>query len=484
LLLPISIVWFRRDLRLSDNPALRSALQHGQQIVPLYIHSPAEEGEWREGGAARWWLHQSLSALNDDLSALGAPLRFALGNAADILLALCSASGADAVFWNRRYEPHITQRDRALKARLRGAGLIAESSNGALLIEPWEIANQSGKPFQVFTPYWRQVLKQIDPAAPLPAPSRLGTVATAMVEGSPTGTATWPGLCALSDLGLMPRVRWYETMAQQWRAGEAGAQQQLELFADARLPGYRDARELPAVSGTSRLSPYLQLGAISPRQIWHFIGAAESRRGVAPAEWRTNKYLAELIWREFAYHLLFHFPHIPERPLRVDFERFNWREDAPALRAWQRGMTGVPLVDAGMRELWATGWMHNRVRMVVASFLVKNLRLRWQLGARWFWDTLIDADLANNTQGWQWAAGCGADAAPYFRIFNPVTQAAKFDPKGEYIRRWVPELAQAGSQVGSLAGGLAGGQYPQPIVDLKQSREEALAAFRQLRGRD
>jgi deoxyribodipyrimidine photo-lyase len=471
--LPISIVWFRRDLRLADNPALRSALQRGEQIIPLYIHSPAEEGEWREGGAARWWLHQSLRELNTDLTALGAPLQFAHGNAADILLALCSASGADAVYWNRRYEPHITQRDRVLKERLRNAGLLAESRNGALLIEPWEIANQSSKPFQVFTPYWRQVLKQIDPSAPLPAPLRLDSVAPAAGPGaSPSGTKLWPGCCTLDDLDLMPRIPWYSTMAQQWPAGEAGAREQLELFADARLPGYRDARDLPAVSGTSRLSPYLQLGAISPRQIWRAVGAAERRRGAAPTEWRTNKYLAELIWREFAHHLLFHFPHIPERPLRAEYEGFNWRDDATALRAWQRGMTGVPLVDAGMRELWATGWMHNRVRMIVASFLVKNLRLRWQLGARWFWDTLIDADLANNTQGWQWAAGCGADAAPYFRIFNPLTQAQKFDPNGDYIRRWVPELTRPG------------GQYPQPIVDLKQSREAALAAFKQFRARD
>jgi deoxyribodipyrimidine photo-lyase len=458
--LPISIVWFRQDLRLTDNPALQAALQRGGAIIALYIDSTEEEGAWAPGAAARWWLHQSLKSLAADLQSRGASLCYARGNAQNVLNALCSASGADAVFWNRRYEPLIVERDRQLKQQLRSDDKLAESRNGALLIEPWEISNQSGKPFQVFTPFWRQVLKQIDPATPVPAPARL-------ISAEPQlAGALWPGCCTLDELGLMPAIGWYGTMAQLWRPGEAGAMQTLDDFTAARLSAYRDARDLPASAGTSRLSPYLHVGAISPRQIWHAIGAVESRRGLGAAEWRGGKFLAELIWREFAHHLLYHFPRLPDEPLRAEFVRFEWRDDPLALHAWQRGHTGVPLVDAGMRELWATGWMHNRVRMVVASFLVKNLRLPWQLGARWFWDTLIDADLANNTQGWQWSAGCGADAAPYFRIFNPVSQALKFDPEGAYVRRWVTE---------------AGGDYPRPIVDLKESREAALAAFRQLR---
>ena len=454
----ISIVWFRHDLRLTDNPALQAALQRGGRILPVYIHSPDEEGAWPLGAAASGWQHQSLQSLAASLAARGAALCYARGPAAQVLLAIGAATGADAVFWNRRYEPHCTARDRALKERLRAAGLIAESRKGALLIEPWEIANQSGRPFQVFTPFWRQVLTQIDPPTPLPAPTRLDA-------------AHWSGSVTLDDLGLLPRLPWYHPLAAHWHAGEDGAQQQLEAFATDRLSSYRDTRELPAADGTSRLSPWLASGALSPRQVWHAVGAAERRRGIAAAEWRGNKFLAELLWREFAHHLLFHFPHSAEQPLRKDFEAFEWREDPAALRAWQRGMTGVPLVDAGMRELWATGWMHNRVRMVVASFLVKNLRLSWLLGARWFWDTLIDANLANNNQGWQWSAGCGADAAPYFRVFNPETQAQKFDPQREYIRRWVPELGQRG------------GNYPAPIVDLKQSRADALAAFSRMRNR-
>jgi len=449
-----SIVWFRQDLRLTDNPALQAALQRGGAILPVYIDSPDEDGRWPDGGAARWWLRVNLQVLDAQLRELGSRLVYARGPALPALQRLCAESGADAVFWNRRYEPAAMQRDRALKDTLRASGLLAESRNGALLLEPWEIANQSGRPFLVFTPYWRQLLKQLQPEMPLPPPQRLAA------------PSQWPAGPALDDLLPTPTPAWHRRMESLWRPGEAGASARLQRFIAEALAGYRDARDRPAVAGTSTLSPYLHVGAISPRQIWHAIGAAEADRGCSEAEWRGNKFLAEVVWREFAHHLLYHHPHLPDEPLRSEFTRFPWREDPAALHAWQRGQTGIPLVDAGMRELWATGWMHNRVRMVVASFLVKNLRIHWLHGARWFWDTLIDADLANNTQGWQWTAGCGADAAPFFRIFNPLSQAEKFDPDSEYIRRWVPEVGTA--------------SYPAPIVDLATSRTEALAAFKSL----
>jgi len=478
--MPVSLVWFRQDLRLADNPALTLASQRGA-VVPVYIDCAAEEGAWPPGGASRWWLHQSLLQLDGSLRAHGSRLCLRQGPALQQLRELCAATGADAVYWNRRYEPAIKARDATLKAELRAAGLIAESRNAALLVEPWEIANQSGKPFQVFTPFWRAMLKQLNPTAALPAPTL-------------TPPQRWPASLPLEALQLLPDVPWYRTMATTWQPGETGAAARLQRFTDLRLRDYQQRREQPAVAGTSCLSPHLHFGEISPRQIWHAIGAAESARGAAAAEWPANKFLAELIWREFAHHLLHHFPELPEQPLRAEFRAFAWREDAPALAAWQRGQTGLPLIDAGMRELWATGWMHNRVRMVTASFLVKNLRLRWQLGARWYWDTLVDADLANNTQGWQWSAGCGADAAPYFRIFNPVSQGERFDPEGKYIRRWVPELArlpapwihapwQAPAPQLAAAGVALGTSYPLPIVDLKASRESALAAFRRLRAR-
>jgi len=319
----------------------------------------------------------------------------------------------------------------------------------------------------------------VQPPLPTPAPARWPAGAGASSGRTSLANASTR---SLDDLFPLPRPAWHRGIEATWPAGEAAAQQQLAQFIAGPLAGYRDARDRPATAGTSRLSPYLHLGAISPRQIWHAIGAAQSARAQPAAEWRTGKFLAELVWREFAHHLLFYHPQLPDEPLRGEFTHFPWREDARALAAWQRGRTGIPLVDAGMRELWATGWMHNRVRMVVASFLVKNLQLHWRHGARRFWDTLIDADLANNTQGWQWTAGCGADAAPYFRVFNPVTQALKFDPDAEYIRRWVPELAALDTAfVHEPWRAPRAPDYPPPIVDLAASRTGALAAFRTLR---
>lgn len=454
-----TLLWFRQDLRLADNPALTAALDAGGAVIPVFVHAPHEEHPWAPGAAARWWQHESLSALARELERRGSRLILRAvesgASSLDALLALAAETGAVAVHWNRRYEPAVLERDRAVKQALRARGLVAESHNAALLVEPWTVRNRSGRPFQVFTPFWKHVVRDLAPAAPLPAPARI------------PAPQHWPESATLASLDLLPRIGWYAGMAAEWQPGEAGAMRRLEQFLAAAWTHYREGRDLPAERGTSRLSPHLHHGEISPRQIWHALARVAGERGAAVAQWRSSQFVTELGWREFAHHLLFHFPHTTDRPLRAEFERFPWRNDAALLEAWQRGRTGIALVDAGMRELWHTGWMHNRVRMVVASFLVKNLLQPWQAGARWFWDTLVDADLAANTLGWQWSAGCGADAAPYFRIFNPASQAERFDPRGAYVARWVPEL-------GSEA-------YPPPIVDLQASRAAALAAYQAMR---
>jgi deoxyribodipyrimidine photo-lyase len=454
-----TLLWFRQDLRLADNPALEAAAAAGGAVIPVFLHAPHEEQPWAPGAAARWWQHESLAALAGDLERRGSRLILRPVDPGQssiaALLALAAETGAVAVHWNRRYEPAVLERDRAAKRTLRERGLMAESHNAVLLTEPWEVRNQSGQPFQVFTPFWRHVLRELSPPPPRPARAQLAA------------PERWPASAPLESLDLQPRIPWYAGMVAEWQPGEAGAARQLDRFLEEAWARYRDGRDLPAVRGTSRLSPHLHHGEISPRQIWHALArAAEGRREDA-AGWRSSQFVAELGWREFAHHLLFHFPQTTDQPLRAEFARFPWHEDATLLEAWQRGRTGIPLVDAGMRELWHTGWMHNRVRMVVASFLVKNLLQPWQAGARWFWDTLVDADLAANTLGWQWSAGCGADAAPYFRIFNPMSQAERFDPDGAYVARWVPDRGSA--------------RYPQPIVDLRASRNAALAAYRTLR---
>jgi deoxyribodipyrimidine photo-lyase len=470
---PATLVWFRQDLRLADNPALAAALARGGPVVPLYIDSEAEEGDWPAGAASRWWRHHSLASLGASLQAAGSRLVLRRGPALEVLRELMRECGADAVYWNRRYEPAARERDARIKEALRADGLVAESRNGALLAEPWDLRTQGGGPFQVFTPYWRKLLTTIEPPRPLPAPTALA---------APTD---WPASSPLAALGYLPRIRWDSGFPAHWQPGEAGALRQLEHFVASAMPRYADTRDVPATAGTSRLSPCLHHGELSPRQVWHAVLAADPGA-------RAGKYLSELAWREFSYHLLHHFPHTPAQPLRPQWSAFAWREDAALLRAWQQGCTGVPLVDAGMRELWHTGWMHNRVRMVAASFLVKNLLQPWQSGARWFWDTLVDADLAANTQGWQWTAGCGADASPWFRIFNPVTQGERFDPRGAYLRRWLPELArlddksvhapwEAGAIELAAAGVALGVDYPLPLVSLADSRQAALAAYQRLK---
>ncbi len=466
-----SIVWFRLDLRLADQPALAAAVRRGGAVLPVYIQSPHDEADWAPGSASNWWLHHSLTRLSAALSERGSRLIIRRGPVLATLRTLMNDSGADAVYWNRRYEPSVVARDAVIKKSLREQGVEAVSFNGGLLAEPWEIKNQAGRPFQVFTPFWKQLQRTIEPAIPSVAPAQLAA------------PEQWPVSLQLADLDLQPRIRWDLQMESNWTPGEAGAARQLDRFTNAALFQYETGRDLPATAGTSRLSPHLHFGEVSPRQVWHAVARAAVARGVSAEDWRAWQYLTEIGWREFGYHLLHHFPHTPLEPLRAEFKCFDWRDNALDLKAWQQGRTGVPLVDAGMRELWATGWMHNRVRMVAASFLVKNLRLPWQQGARWFWDTLVDADLASNTLGWQWCAGCGADAAPYFRVFNPVSQGERFDAEGGYIRRWIPEIAHLDSKFihAPWTAPHPPTNYPAAIVDLKASREAALAAWQQMR---
>jgi len=476
-----TIVWFRHDLRLADNPALHTAIQRGSAVIPLFIHAPEEETPWQPGGASRWWFHQSLCALDVRLRELGSRLVIRRGPTLETLHALVKETGAAAVFWNRRYEPAVTARNATVKASLRNAGCEVESFNAALLHEPWTIQNQSGKPFQVFTPFWRHCLARPDPSEPLPAPKNLPAL------------SKWPRSLPLDELELEPKINWAGGLRTAWQPGEADAAASLSRFLTKAFDDYADQRNRPDVAGTSRLSAHLHFGEISPRQVWHGLRRMAAKRGLPVEQWRSSQFLAEVGWREFAHHLLYHFPHTPTEPLRADFKKFTWRKDAAWLYAWQKGRTGYPIVDAGMRELWTTGWMHNRVRMIVASFLVKDLLISWQEGARWFWDTLVDADLAQNTLGWQWTAGCGADAAPYFRVFNPISQGEKFDPHGDYVRKWCPELAklpdnwlhrphETPAKILAAAGGIRLGRtYPEPIVSHAIAREVALEAFARIK---
>lgn len=468
-----AIVWFRRDLRLADNPALTAACAAHERVLPVYIHAPEEEGDWAPGAASRWWLHHSLSALSVGLAQKGGGLHLRAGDSLESLLALCHTTGAKAVYWNRCYEPAAIARDTRIKAALRAQGIEAESFQATLWIEPWQVTTKQGDPYRVFTPFWRAVRPHVTPAAPLAVPAmRFATAA---------------GGLSLDALELLPRIGWDGGLKEAWTPGEQGAQEALELFADDALSGYARLRDLPARHGTSRLSPHLHFGEISPRQIFDALDR-QTRRRDATRRPDLEPYLRELGWREFAHHLLFHFPQTPVENFSAGFAGFRWAApDDALLERWQRARTGIPLVDAGMRELWHTGWMHNRVRMVVASFLTKNLRQHWRLGARWFWDTLVDADLANNTMGWQWVAGCGADAAPYFRVFNPIAQAQKFDPEGEYLRRWLPELKDAPlpllHEPWKDASLLSRSGYPAPMVDLAASRRRALETYQAMRGR-
>jgi deoxyribodipyrimidine photo-lyase len=449
---PVTLVWFRHDLRLDDHPALAAAAARGA-VVPVFVWAPEEEAPWEPGAASRWWLHQSLEKLSAVLEKAGAPLVIRRGPSLDALRKLVREYSATHVAWNRRYEPAVIRRDTAIKKALGDDGLIVESFNGSLLFEPMNVATKEGKPYQVFTPFWRSLVAREEPAGPVAAPRKLHAAEA-------TGKAVGKKL-SIESLGLLPGIDWAGTMRTTWTPGEDGARQRLKTFVNRGIDSYGTERDRPDHDGTSALSPHLHFGELSPRRVWHAVRDAVGGTPAAKISGSPEVYLRELGWREFANHLLYHFPHTTDAPLRADYARFPWANDPVGLRAWQRGRTGFPIVDAGMRQLWATGWMHNRVRMIVASFLVKDLRVTWLEGAKWFWDTLVDADLAANTLGWQWAAGCGADAAPYFRIFNPTSQAEKFDPDQAYVRQWA---------------GL-GSDYPDPIVDHAEARKLALKAL-------
>lgn len=468
-----AIVWFRDDLRLSDQPALAAGVQSGRPVICLFVHDEGRSGGRALGGAQRWWLHHSLAALARSLEKIGGRLDIVCAGH-DELPAIARKLGAGAAFWTRRYDARQIATDQRVKTALTEAGVKAESFNGQLLREPWEIANKSGGPFRVFTPFW----KASQALGPFPAPAP----AAKKIAAAPWPSAA-PKRARLEDLKLLPtRPDWAGGLRATWTPGEKGAEARLAAFFETGLAAYADERDRPDRPSTSMLSPHLRFGEISVRRVLHAARHLEAQQPRLAKS--VSKFASELGWREFAYHLIYHFPDFPTRNFQERFDAFPWATNEAHLEAWRRGRTGYPIVDAGMRELWRTGFMHNRVRMIVASFLVKHLLIDWRVGEDWFWDTLCDADVANNPAGWQWVAGSGADAAPYFRVFNPFLQGEKFDPAGEYVRRFVPELAGVPDayvhRPWEAPRGVVPASYPAPVVEHDNARERALRAFKSL----
>jgi deoxyribodipyrimidine photo-lyase len=471
------IVWFTRDLRLRDHPALQAAARNGP-VVPVFILQDDDAVRWPLGGAGKWWLAQSLRSLAGDLAEKGSKLILRRGEPAAILPGLAREVGAAAVHWSRAYEPDLIRAQEEARAALEDEGVTVKRFGGRILFEPENVATKDGSAYKVFTPFYKAVLARGAPSEPLPAPDKLDAL------------ESWPESDTLDNWGLEPsKPDWAGGLRATWTPGEQGARDRLGMFLDEAAAEYDEMRDRPDIDGTSRMSPHLTWGEISPRQVWH---AAQPRAG-AGAQKGVESFLSEVVWREFSYYMLFHWPDLPDTSWREAFRDFPWDEDEKALRAWQRGQTGYPIVDAAMRQLYRIGWMHNRCRMIAASFLIKDLLIPWQRGEEWFWDTLVDADLASNSAGWQWAAGSGADAAPYFRIFNPVKQGERFDPEGAYVRHYVPELADmpakhihapwdAPAEVLRDAGVRLGETYPEPMVDHGKARKRALAAFEQIKG--
>ncbi|MEO0509226.1 MAG: deoxyribodipyrimidine photo-lyase [Verrucomicrobiota bacterium] len=466
-----TILWFRNDLRLSDNAALAEAIHVGEPIVPIYINDDESYGEWKLGGASKWWLHQALKSLDRQLLNLRGKIVLRNGEALSVLRELIETTGAGRVYWNRRYEGHLRELDASIKRDLVDIGIEVKSFNSSLLVEPHTVSTGSGQPYKVYTPFFKAVKDR-----PVKEPVEIDFSKLKFPD-------TFPESVPLDALGLLPKVNWHSEMETMWDVSEEGALSGLERFLESAVQKYDVDRDRPDFDGTSALSPYLHFGLIGPRQIVAALKERTDLSGDGPFV-----YLKEIYWREFAYNVLYHFPHTADAPLRPEFNEFPWERNEEVLGRWQRGETGYPIVDAGMRQLWRTGWMHNRVRMIVASLLVKHLLHSWKDGAAWFWDTLLDADLASNTLGWQWSGGCGADAAPYFRVFNPIIQGQKFDPDGAYVKSYVPELEklpakfihapwEAPPGILQHAGIELGNDYPLPIVEHKEGRGRALAAF-------
>ncbi len=478
------IVWFRRDLRLADNNALSKACETGAPILPVYVLDEETPGDWRMGGASLWWLHKSLDKLKSDLKNLGADLILRRGRWAQTIPDLAREVNARAVHFTRCYEPWSAELEKTIHEALASdeeQWIEVRRFTGVLLKEPGAVCTKDGTPYKVFTPFWRAMRQDGPPRPPVSRPDEIVGY-KGKVESD-----------KLSDWSLLPnKPDWAGGLRGAWSPGESGAHDRFEWFLDNVVADYHKLRDIPSEDGTSRLSPHLHFGEISPAYVWHK-ARARAEDGSIPDGKGLETFLQELVWREFSANLLYFFPHIPESPWREEFAKYPWDDDAEALKAWQKGKTGYPIVDAGMRQLWAIGWMHNRVRMIVGSFLVKDLLIHWREGEAWFWDTLVDADLASNASQWQWVAGSGADAAPYFRIFNPVTQGEKFDPEGEYVRKWVPELKDlpkkhihapwdAPEDVLEKAGVTLGKTYPKPIVDHKEARKRALEGYEKVKG--
>ncbi len=467
------LVWFRRDLRLQDNSALLSAIASGAEILPVYIHGVNQPKQLSEGGASQWWLHHALADLDAQLKDVGADLY--LEQSDDVCEALCSLVreyNIDAVFWNRRYQPDAIKLDTDVKKQLVADGVEVESFNSSVLNEPHAISNLSGRPYQVFTPYWK----------------RCRDIEVPILTDVNLDAARWVNATGrdLDMLSLLPQIPWDKTFYKTWQPTRKAAKERLKLFSKKPVREYNIARDMMSDDGTSRMAPYLHFGQIGVREIYHYLKDS--------GETVMHGYVRQLYWRDFSHHLIYHFPHSVEKSLRPEYEQFPWKNSEEMVARWRKAQTGYPVIDAAMRQLWETGWMHNRARMVVGSFLVKHLLQEWQSGADWFWDTLVDADLPNNTMGWQWVGGCGADAAPYFRVFNPLLQAKKFDKDGEYVRRYLPELAKIPgklihepwelTEIELAAYGVKlGDTYPERMINLSEGRDGALNAYREFKER-